>query len=117
MTDLQAALATLALQRNGIINAIVRDTASAFGIEPEAILSRDRHKSVSEARALVCFVARRCTRMSFPEIARALNLDQSSVNYAVKRVEALRVRDEWFASAATVLLESFGKIEEEERTQ
>jgi chromosomal replication initiator protein len=117
MTELQAALVAFSLQRTNAVNAIVRDTALAFGIEPASVLSRDRSKPVSEARALVCFVARRCTRMSSSEIGRALGIDHTSVLYAVKRVERMRQRDEWIASVVAVLIESSGGEKQEAREQ
>jgi chromosomal replication initiation ATPase DnaA len=117
VTELQATLVALSLQRNSVVNAIVRDAALAFGIAPEAILSRDRSKSISEARAMVCYVARRCTRMSFTEIGRALGIDQSSVNSAFRRVRRLRASDAWLDAAARLLLESFGGETEESRAQ
>lgn len=108
-------LRALAQQRQvtpPIAQAITHAVALAFGISAVEIIGRDRHKSISEARAVSCYVARRCTRMSFEEIGRALNMHHTSVMAALKRVERLRERDAWTDSACAVLLEQFGEIQE-----
>lgn len=94
------------------IREISEAVAVAFGISAEEIFSKDKHKSICEARGVTCYVARRCTPMSFPEIGRAMGLDQSSVRTAVLTTEARRARDRWTNSACAVLLEQFGEIEE-----
>lgn len=101
-----------ARQQLPVTQAIIAATALAFGIAPEDIASRSRSKSIAEARAVVCYVARRCTRMSFPQIGKALDRDHTTVMSAVQRVEQRRSRDRWTDSACSVLLEQFGEIEE-----
>lgn len=66
---------------------ILRVTADAFGLEPADIMARSRKRPLVQARGLVIRLARRCTRMSYPEIARALNRpNHSTVITADQRV-------------------------------
>lgn len=112
MNELQQEIEDRLEGRPLVINAIIASAALAFGLTPADLLSRDRHKSIAEARCCVCFVARQCTRMSYPQIGKALGRDHTSVMSAVKRVEKLRMRDEWFAAAVSVLLERFDGSQE-----
>lgn len=95
-----------------IIREIAEAVGLAFGVPTEEIFGRDKHKSISEARVVTCYVARKCTRMSFPELGRAMGLDQSTVRSAVLSVQARRERDRWTDSVCALLLEQFGAIEE-----
>ena len=63
--------------------------AAFFGITPADIHSSRRTRTVSTARMLAMFLARRHTRMSFPEIGRAMGKNHSSVVLAVQRMENL----------------------------
>lgn len=109
-------LRALAQQRQGasypIMKAITEAVAVAFGVTAADIMGRDRHRSIAEARATVCYVARRCTRMSFPELGRVMGLDQSTVRSAVLSVQARRARERWTDSVCAVLLAQFGQAEE-----
>jgi chromosomal replication initiator protein len=95
-----------------VMQVIIGSVALAFGLAPADITGRSRMKSVAEARAVACYVARRCTRMSFPEIGRAVDRDHTTVMTAVKMVTARRLRDRWTDAACAVLLDQFGEIEE-----
>ncbi len=68
----------------GDIEAI---TAAFFGITPADIHSSRRTKTVSTARKVAMFLARRHTRMSYPEIAKFMGKNHSSVVLAVQRLE------------------------------
>lgn len=60
--------------------------ATFFGITAADIHSTRRTHTVSLARAITMFLARRHTRMSFPEIGRFTGKNHSSVVLAVQRV-------------------------------
>jgi len=64
-------------------------TAAYFGITPADLHSTRRTKTVSAARMIAVFLARRHTRMSYPEIGRFMGKNHSSVVLAVQRMEAL----------------------------
>jgi len=63
--------------------------AAFFGITPADIHSSRRTRTVSAARMITMFLARRHTRMSYPEIGRFTGKNHSSVVLAVQRMEKL----------------------------
>jgi len=63
--------------------------ATYFGITPADIHSSRRTRTVSVARMIVMYLARKHTRMSYPEIARAIGKHHSSVVLGVQRMESL----------------------------
>lgn len=74
--------------------------AAFFGISPADIHSSRRTKTVSAARMVAMFLARRHTQMSYPEIGQAMGKNHSSVVLAVQRMEALlakRGRIRWMS--------------------
>ncbi len=70
----------------GDIEAVV---ATYFGITPADIHSSRRTRTVSTARMVAMFLARRHTRMSYPEIGQFMGKNHSSVVLAVQRMERL----------------------------
>jgi len=70
----------------GDIESVV---ATFFGITPADIHSSRRTRTVSTARMVAMYLARRHTRMSFPEIGRFMGKNHSSVVLAVQRMEQL----------------------------
>ncbi|MCL2700238.1 MAG: chromosomal replication initiator protein DnaA [Phycisphaerae bacterium] len=69
----------------GGIEAIV---SAFFGITQADLHSSRRTRTVSTARMVAMFLARRHTRMSFPEIGKAMGKNHSSVVLAVQKMEA-----------------------------
>ena len=67
--------------------------AAFFGISPADLHSTRRTKTVCAARTIAMFLARRHTRMSFPEIGRAMGKNHSSVILAVQRMEKKLAED------------------------
>jgi chromosomal replication initiation ATPase DnaA len=66
----------------------LQETVSAlFAIRPEDILRRARRNSVSEARAVFCYLAIRKLGKSGAEIGRYLGMGSSAVSRAVRRGE------------------------------
>ena len=74
----------------GDIEAIV---TTYFGVTPADLQSSRRTQTVSLARAVTMFLARRYTQMSFPEIGRALGKNHSSCVLACQRIEKLLAQD------------------------
>jgi len=66
---------------------IRKATAEAFGLEPEALLARDRRPAVSRARQVAMFLTRELTDESLPAIGRAFNRNHATVSHALDRVE------------------------------
>ena len=67
--------------------------AAYFGITPADIHSSRRTRTVSLARTVAMTLARRHTQMSYPEIARFMGKNHSSVILAVQRLEKLLAED------------------------
>jgi len=95
--------------------------AAFFGLSPADMHSSRRTRTISVARRVAMFFARRHTRMSFPEIGRFMGKNHSSVVLAVQRMEQLLAQGQdltWLTPAGTrtmpaakvveVLSEQFG---------
>ncbi len=63
--------------------------AAFFGITPADIHSSRRTKTVSAARMVAMFLARRHTQMSYPEIGKHMGKNHSSVVLAVQKMQSL----------------------------
>lgn len=69
------------------ISEIVDAAAAQFGVEPKALLARDRRPEVARARQVAMFLARELTTHSLPEIGRGIGgRNHSTVLHAVNRV-------------------------------
>jgi len=68
---------------------IEASVAAFFGITPADIHSSRRTRTVSVARMICTHLARRHTRMSFPEIGRYMGKNHSSAVLAAQRMEAM----------------------------
>jgi len=87
----QDALADFLAQTGSAITlGDIESTVSAFfAITPADLHSSRRTQTVSLARSFAMFLARRHTRMSFPEIGRFMGKNHSSVVLAVQRMEKM----------------------------
>jgi len=85
------ALADHLVQTHGAVTLgdIETVVAAFFGITPADLHSTRRTHTVSFARAIAMYLARRHTRMSFPEIGRFMGKNHSSAVLAVQRVEKM----------------------------
>ncbi len=82
----------------GDIEAVV---AAYFGVTPADIHSSRRTRTVSTARMVAMFLARRYTQMSFPEIGKFMGKNHSSVVLGVQRLQKILDEDgdvRWNAS-------------------
>ncbi|MEZ0580161.1 helix-turn-helix domain-containing protein [Nocardioides sp. MH1] len=68
----------------GVCELAINAAAPMFGTTPEAILSAERSRPISDARA-VAMTAARETGLSLPAIAEHFNKDHGSVIHAVRR--------------------------------
>lgn len=96
---------------------IVLATAAAFDIEPSELLGSDRSKSVREGRQAAYLVARRCTRLSYPELGRAFGKDHTTVLAGVRSMASQCERDPGLAEIVDLLIERFGEVGGREREQ
>jgi chromosomal replication initiator protein len=85
---------------------IVEATATEFGVEPAALLARDRRPQVAIARQVAMYVARELTPHSLPEIGRQMgNRNHTTVLHAVNRVQAIIQSDAAVNTTVDKLLE------------
>ncbi len=113
MNEIHQQSVTRVLPRFSAVTEIAEAVAAVYMIGVADITGRERTKAVAEARLAVYVIARRCTRLSFPEIGTALGgRDHTTVMSGLKSAEQLRRKDRWFASTVAELLERFGEIEE-----
>jgi chromosomal replication initiator protein len=86
-----AALADHMARTDSVVTLSDIETATAafFGLTPADIHSSRRTQTVSVARMVAIFLARRHTRMSFPEIGKSMGKNHSSAVLAVKRMESI----------------------------
>jgi hypothetical protein len=76
---------------------VVRVVSEAYGVSPADILSTRRGDGIMEPRQVAMFLARHCTLQSFPQIARAMHRDHTTVMHGVDRVRERIARDPSFA--------------------
>jgi hypothetical protein len=73
---------------------VVYATASVYGLHPETLVGRNRHKGIARARHVACWMAKRLTTASYPEIGRALgNRDHTTIMSSVEVIEVERFQD------------------------
>lgn len=60
-------------------------SAVAFGVTPEAVLSRSRSRNIADARAVAHMVARNCS-LSLPVIGAQFHQHHTTVMYSVEKV-------------------------------
>lgn len=67
---------------------IMRPVAERFQVTPEQILSKSRDRTICQARAYSMYLARKHTKLSYPELGREFGQkNHSTVLMAVQRVE------------------------------
>lgn len=67
-----------------MIDQAITYASQATGISADAIMGHSRHKPVSQARHMAMTEAHRLG-MNYYEIGRAMNVDRTSVRYAVRK--------------------------------
>jgi chromosomal replication initiator protein len=88
---------------------ILEATATAFGLEKDALLARDRRPTVALARQVAMYVARQLTSYSLPEIGRQIgNRNHATVLHAVTRVRTVIQSDPAVDATVDSLLNQLG---------
>jgi len=68
------------------VDAIAAAAIKVYGIDAADFWSFRRYEPVATARHVTCYLARRYTAYSLPEIGRAVGRDHSTVLYSVNRI-------------------------------
>ena len=74
------------------------------------ILGRSRRQSVALHRQMVCYALREGSSMSFPEIGAVMQLDHSTVQHAVRKIETMRAGNELQPSELAALVAAVGAV-------
>jgi len=83
------------LQAQGVdFQVVVRRAGELTGIDPEAILSRDRGRRTVQARSLAIYWAAEELGLKQPEIGFKLGMTQAAVSMAIKRGKLFAVENE-----------------------
>ena len=87
--------------------------SEVWGVSVEEIIERDRHKTVSEARCVVYWLARKTTRLSYPEIGRAVgNRDHTTILAGAVMIERRRKADAWLSANLNAILDVLNPAEQ-----
>jgi len=101
LSSLEGAAVTMEMARSALADHVSKTDCAVtlgeiemlvsvyFGVTPADMHSSRKTRTVSAARQVTMFLARRYTPMSYPEIGRAMGKNHSSVVLAVKRMERL----------------------------
>ena len=92
----------------GVCAIAIALSAQSFGTTPEAVLSADRHRTVTDARAVAMTAARRAG-LTLPAIAATFGKDHTSVMYAQSKVTNTPRLDAVCARVAEQLEAHFAK--------
>ena len=68
-----------------ISEKVFRFVCDWFGVTKEEILSRSRRRVLADARTVWCYVMRRRTDLSLPELGRKIERTHASVAYFVTK--------------------------------
>lgn len=77
-----------------MISAIQDVVARHYGFSVPELLCERRFVEVARPRQIAMYLAKHLTTRSLPIIGRQFDRDHSTVFYAVKRIAALRIKDE-----------------------
>nr|WP_291295348.1 helix-turn-helix domain-containing protein [Elioraea sp.] len=77
---------------------VVRVVSEAYGVSPLDVLGKRRGDGIMEPRQVAMFLARHCTLQSFPQIARAMHRDHTTVMHGVERVRERIAAEPSFAT-------------------
>ncbi|MBZ6377361.1 MULTISPECIES: helix-turn-helix domain-containing protein [Pacificimonas] len=87
------------------VDELLRLVADEFSIAPLDIRSHRRDIDTTAARWLVCWLARRLTAYSYPQIGRALGRDHTTIMSAVRKVDDRRASDPAYTRMTERLLD------------
>jgi len=69
------------------IRTICETVGNYYEVTLDEILSKDRHRSIVEARQVAMWIARKTQALSYPELGREFGRDHSTVMQAIRKVD------------------------------
>ena len=85
------------------MRAILAAVANIYGISVNDLHGRSRTKGIAEARALACYLAKRCTILSYPEIGSVLGRHHTTIMALVDSAGRIARKDARFAEVLSGL--------------
>lgn len=71
------------------VQDVIRVVSEQYGFSEEELLSARRQEPLALARHIAMYLAKVCTGRSYPEIARRLVRDHTTIMHGVRRIEKL----------------------------
>jgi chromosomal replication initiator protein len=84
---------SVALRRRVTVRRIRETVAAYYDVSLQAMLSDRRARSIARPRQIAMYLAKELTPKSLPCIGREFNRDHTTVMYALRQVERLRLID------------------------
>ncbi len=72
------------------LDSVIPKVANYFDLEVEDLKTPSKQRRITEARAVVCYLAVRKLRLSCAEVSRSLNISPSTVSVAVQRGQKIK---------------------------
>lgn len=76
------------------VREIIKEVAIEFGVTINDLFGKRRVKKITTARQVACYLARRLTIRSYPEIGAIMNLDHTTVLHAYRKIQILIHKDD-----------------------
>ena len=90
--------------------SIMKTVAQYFNLQEEILLKKKRKKELVFARQLICYFARKYTRMTLKGIAKNFSFDHTSVIHSVNSIQDfLSVQDEITPAAVAAIEKELSK--------
>lgn len=77
----------------GLVGEVIDVVAAYFDVDRIVLLSNHKTKDVVNARHVAMFFVRRCTLLSYPRMGEIFKVDQSSAQYACKRIRERMMKE------------------------
>lgn len=92
------------------VRRVIALVATEYGVPPEAITGRDRHRQIAKARRLAYWLARVEFGFSYPELGLSFGRDHSTIMHGCGVVERLVLEDPGFAALVRSLRSRVGNV-------
>lgn len=86
------------------VTEALRCVAESYMISADHLLRKDRHRNIAEGRQVAAWLLRSVSRLSYPEIGRALgNRDHTTIMSSMKKIELRRAAEPEFLAFTDAL--------------
>ena len=92
------------------INTVLKTTAQYYGVSMDDIIGTGRIKTISRARAVVCYIAREKLAMSYENIGKYLNKRHQTVMYSSDNIRNQLNSDKTLFNDVSLILKTLNLI-------